>query len=158
MLTFRAKHRSSDQQMTWQISAGQTLSLGRSDSNDCAIPWDRRVSRKHARVSATVNHLIVECLPDASNLIWQDGHSLTKVELASGESFQIGQTNFELREASELGTILEFVEAPASASTGSSMMLSDADVRLSLVSRNAPTLWSAPDEATLASKAIMMLR
>jgi adenylate cyclase len=158
MLTIRAECSSSGQQAIWEIDSGQTLLLGRSRSSDCAVPWDQRVSRRHAEVTATDNQLIVKCLPDVSNLIWQRGQTCEIAEILPGDSFRIGQTEFRVNTVTRHATVVDFAEDIGSPTPGSSVMLSAADVRLALVSHNAASLWSASDDKSLASKAIAMLQ
>jgi adenylate cyclase len=159
MLILKAEGDLPDQQATWEIEHDRPLLLGRSKENDCSVPWDARVSRKHARVALKGEHLSVCCLPNVSNLIWKSGSTCVETLLAVGESFRIGQTRFVVSEPKKQAVVVEIVdEAPSTGSHTSSIMLNAADVRLALVSSNAASLWTATTDKVLAQKSLDILQ
>jgi len=158
MLKLRAENNAMTRPASWEIRPGQTLMLGCSRDNDCAVPWDPRVSRRHAELTTDGENLQVSCLPNVSNLIWMTGMTLSETQVRPGDSFRIGQTEFFVSVAERQAVVVDFVDESSSPTPSSSVMMSPADVRLALVSRNAASLWATSDEKSLAPKAIDLLR
>lgn len=158
MLILKAEGELPDQLATWEIDDDRPLLLGRSNDNDCAVPWDPRVSRRHARLTLQGDSLSVSCLPQVSNLIWKSGSSCMETLLNAGDSFRIGQTRFAVSEPKKQALVVDIVDDDQAAGTHTtSMMMSTADVRLAVVSRSAASLWTASTDKTLARKAIDIL-
>ena len=159
MLILKAEGSLPDQRAIWEIDEGCSLLLGRGNDNDCSVPWDQRVSRRHARVSVTGERLSICCLPDVSNLIWNSGSSCMKAVLSVGDSFRIGQTRFNVEERKRQAVVVDIVDTdPSEGSHTSSIMMNTADVRLAMVSSSAAALWTASSDKTLAQKAVDILR
>jgi adenylate cyclase len=76
-------------------SASEPIVLGRV-SHGWAVPWDDRVSRKHARVRWTGAVLEVSKLLDARNPIFYRGVRRDQFSVGLGEHFVIGQTTFSI--------------------------------------------------------------
>lgn len=158
MLILKAEGELPDQAATWEIDDDRPLLLGRSNDNDCAVPWDPRVSRRHARLTLKGERLAVSCLPQVSNLIWKSGSSCMETLLNPGDSFRIGQTRFAVSEPKKQAMVVDLVDEERVGSHTTSMMMSTADVRLAVVSRSAASLWSASTDRILARKAIDILQ
>lgn len=159
MLILKAEGELPDQHATWSIDDDRPLLLGRSGENDCPVPWDPRVSRRHARIMLKGEQLSVCCLPQVSNLIWKSGSSCMETLLSPGDSFRIGQTRFAVSEPSKQAKVVDIVDQDQSSGTHTtSMMMSTADVRLAVVSRNAASLWTASTDKTLARKSLEILQ
>ena len=76
-------------------TASQPVVLGRV-SHGWAVPWDDRVSRKHAEVRWTGSALEVSKLIDARNPIFYRGIRRDQFKVGLGEHFVIGQTTFSI--------------------------------------------------------------
>ena len=89
---------SSNHQHSSKISLenGQELVLGRSKDADISVPWDDCISRKHALLTIQKNQVSVQKYVDAENLIFISGKGVDEFLLASGNSFVIGSTTFQL--------------------------------------------------------------
>jgi adenylate cyclase len=75
--------------------AGEPVVLGRV-SHGWAVPWDDRVSRRHAEVRWTGSSLEVTKLLDARNPIFYRGVRRDQFKVGLGEHFVIGQTTFSI--------------------------------------------------------------
>ena len=158
MLILKAEGDLPDQQATWEIDSGRPMLLGRSIENDCSIPWDPCVSRKHARVSLKGGCLSVCCLPDVPNLIWKSGSSSMQTVLSAGDSFRIGMTRFAVSERKKQTQVVNIVDHDSSSQNhASSIMMGTADARLAVVSHSAAALWTASTDKMLAQKSLEIL-
>ncbi len=159
MLILKAEGDLPDQQATWEIAEDRPLLLGRSADNDCSVPWDPRVSRRHARLTLNGEKLSICCLPQVSNLIWKSGSSCMETLLNPGDSFRIGQTRFAVSEPRKQAAVVDIVDDdPSAGKHTTSVMMSAADVRLAVVSRSAASLWTASTDPLLARKALDILQ
>ena len=79
--------------------------LGRT-SHPWSIPWDERISRKHAELTLTDGRLKIRLLPEARNPIFYRGRRSDNFEIPAGDHFVIGETTFTLaNEKVLLGTL-----------------------------------------------------
>jgi len=69
--------------------------LGRT-SHPWSVPWDERISRKHAELTLIEGRLRVKLLPDARNPIFFRGRRSDAFEVQAGDHFVIGETTFTL--------------------------------------------------------------
>lgn len=101
------------------IATKAPLTIGRAPGVPAALstPWDEFISREHATVRVEQRNLLLERLPSGKNLITMGGQSIERALLSPGDSFQIGDTTFEVeRDASQIGqrditcTALDFVQ------------------------------------------------
>lgn len=74
---------------------GDEVVLGRT-AEPWAVPWDDRISRKHATLNWSNNKLQVNKLPQARNEIFFRGKRCDQFSVAVGEHFVIGQTTFTI--------------------------------------------------------------
>lgn len=75
------------------VDWGMGITIGRNQAT-WNIPWDDRISRKHASIQWTDQGLQVERLPDGRNPIFFRGEKQDKFLCEAGEHFVIGQTTF----------------------------------------------------------------
>ncbi len=80
---------SGDSVVDWQDG----ITLGRSQAN-WNVPWDDRISRKHAKLRLTATGLEVERLTEGRNPIFFHGDKQDRFVVQAGEHFVIGQTTF----------------------------------------------------------------
>jgi len=78
------------------LQENRTVRIGRDPQCDIAIPWDRAISREHADIFWREEKLSATCLPSATNAIVFRGKVTRDLQALVGESFQIGETTFEL--------------------------------------------------------------
>lgn len=78
-----------------QAGVSEPLVLGRT-SLAFSVPWDDRVSRKHAELTWDGTHLEITRLLEARNPIFYRGMRRDTFRIAIGDHFVIGQTTFSL--------------------------------------------------------------
>lgn len=158
MLNFSAEGPSAGQQDSWELAEDTVWLLGRHKKSDCCVPWDEAVSRRHAEIRVSDSSLNIRCLPGSSHAVWKDGQSHFEANVAVGESFRIGRTWFNVESSSQPLPIVDIVEqGMANADHTTSMMMSPADIRLSVVAENATALWKTHTEKELAREALQIL-
>jgi adenylate cyclase len=94
-------------QQRWRrtLRVGEHFTLGR-DAGTWSVPWDGRISRRHAELCWQGGKLEVHRLPDARNPIFVAGEEAQQFELAPGGHFVIGNTTFSLvSEGARLGLL-----------------------------------------------------
>ncbi len=96
MHMLKATHTVDGQTLNLELPTGRILKLGRVPQNDCAVVWDRTVSREHATLEAANGNVIVKCLPAATNPILFQGKPVREANVANGDWFQIGATRFDV--------------------------------------------------------------
>ncbi|HEU5181332.1 MAG TPA: FHA domain-containing protein [Candidatus Polarisedimenticolia bacterium] len=77
-------------------SAGESLSIGRTEENDLAIPFDLSVSGKHARVVIDAGQYWLEDLGSTNGTFLGEGRIQGRVLIALGTVFVVGRTTLEL--------------------------------------------------------------
>jgi serine phosphatase RsbU (regulator of sigma subunit) len=78
------------------LQEGKAVRIGRDPQCDISVPWDRAISREHADLCWHEGQLTANCLPTATNAIVFRGKITRSLHARVGESFQIGETTFEL--------------------------------------------------------------
>ena len=91
----------SQRQCRYSLDEGAEALLGRAPRSGWAVPWDRLISREHARLRMTEGRLQVDALETARNPIFLRGEPTPSFSIAPGENFRIGETSFYLRSADE---------------------------------------------------------
>ena len=77
------------------LRAGESLVIGR--AADCwSVPWDQRVSRRHAELCFEQGRLHVKRLASGLNPIFLSGKETDEFDISPGEHFVIGDTSFIL--------------------------------------------------------------
>jgi adenylate cyclase len=84
-------------ELTWAhpLPEGELLLLGR-EAPVLGVPWDKFLSRSHARLVWAEGLLRVEKEAGARNAILVGGREVESVTLRPGDSFRIGETTFSL--------------------------------------------------------------
>jgi tetratricopeptide (TPR) repeat protein len=72
----------------------QPFSIGRNADNDVVLPNDSKISRNHVTVNKRESSFVIENL-SKRNPILQDNQPKSKIELYSGQKFQIGESELE---------------------------------------------------------------
>ena len=159
MLYLEAVGQDSDQRGRWPIAGSDPLILGRSEDNDCPIPWDPQVSRKHAELVLERNQLRIRCFPDARNRILLDGRLHAQVVLTTDQECQIGRTTLKMARhliaTAGLGILDDGVSERG---TTTDHYVGSTDYRVAIVSRSAPALWLSQSDEALAAEAVRILR
>lgn len=93
-MVLRVKAISADHTMQLGLAEGKQVRIGRTPNNECAVTWDREVSREHAVLEMRNDKVRVACTQNARNPILTAEGPLREVFLGPGGQFQIGQTLF----------------------------------------------------------------
>ena len=72
-----------------------TLTIGRNDQNDFALPLDTMVSSQHARIVREGEHFWLEDLDSRNGTLFGDERIDKRVLLAPGSMFIVGRTCLE---------------------------------------------------------------
>ncbi|MBN1285563.1 MAG: FHA domain-containing protein [Anaerolineae bacterium] len=74
-------------------TGGPAVSIGREERNDIVVPFDSRVSRRHARIECAGDDLHITDLNSRNGTYLQDGSRITgSVKVAPGALFRLGRT------------------------------------------------------------------
>ena len=140
------------------IPESGVLHIGRCTDNDCAVTWDRKVSRRHASLHWQDGEATIQCHEGALNPIVLRGASCQHARVKVGEEFRIGSTAFCLTDdhmESQLRRLLEDEEAQDSSHT--QVALRQVDHRVAMVSRHSHTLWLSTSARELAVSLVAIL-
>ncbi len=75
-----------------QVS-GPTLSIGREEHNDIIVPFDSRVSRRHARIELDGDQLCITDLNSRNGTYLEDGTRVIEtIPIPFGTLFRLGRT------------------------------------------------------------------
>jgi len=85
---------SDQKKLSFDLSSGKPLLIGRGEDADVRVEGDLHVSRRHAEVSLGTGKLKVRRLLGASNPVYQGGTPKDEFELPPGGVFVIGRTRF----------------------------------------------------------------
>lgn len=137
----------------------QAIEIGRA-TQEYRVPWDSQISRRHVKILASDNKILVQKLPDASNPVFFDGHEQDSFELAPGEHFVIGKTTFTL--AADRAFVSLDVPNPISQKTFSHEFLRqvpyrDADRRIDVLNRIPEVISSAGNTEDLLIRMVNTL-
>ncbi|MCA9241719.1 MAG: FHA domain-containing protein, partial [Planctomycetales bacterium] len=91
----------SQRECRFSLVDGQETVLGRAPRSGWAVPWDRLISREHARLRLCGRELSVTKLNTARNPIYLDEILLDQFCISPGDDFRIGETLFHYRDAGE---------------------------------------------------------
>jgi adenylate cyclase len=72
-----------------------SIVIGRGVEPWC-VPWDDRISRRHARIEPAGERWIIERLPEARNPVFFRGQRQDRFTVGPGEHFVIGRTTFTI--------------------------------------------------------------
>lgn len=94
------------------VPRGDSLTLGRDAALASAVLDDPGVSRRHARVEALADALVVTDL-GSSNGTWHDATRVTAASLRSGEVLRVGSVTFVARSVARLPPVVTGAGFPA---------------------------------------------
>ncbi|RMF40579.1 MAG: adenylate/guanylate cyclase domain-containing protein [Planctomycetota bacterium] len=134
------------------LPEGETFVLGRL-SAPWDVPWDDRISRRHARLRWTGERLEVQRIPESRNAIFFRGQRRDEFSARIGEHFVIGQTTFALVQAEQpaLGTPSPalLTEQTFSAQLLRNNKFKDAGKRIEVLSKLPDVIAGAADDQEL---------
>ncbi|WP_298867623.1 adenylate/guanylate cyclase domain-containing protein, partial [uncultured Gimesia sp.] len=142
------------------LESGQELILGRSAQADISVPWDDRISRKHAIVLVKQSQLSVSIIASAENRIFISGSERDDFLLEPGNSFVIGSTTFQL--VNSISSLSSPSESPLEEVTFKPNELlkvryRDADQRIDVLSHLPDLIMDARNEDDLFHRLVTML-
>lgn len=148
-------------QQRWRrtLPEGQRVVLGRT-GGVWAVPWDQHVSRQHAELTWTGQHLEVVQWPGARNPIFFRGQQSSRFALRPGEHFVIGSTTFTL--ADQRVSITGDAPQPLQQHSFSAQDLRkvrfrNPDYRIEVLSRLPEVISGAAGESELCVRLVSML-
>jgi adenylate cyclase len=139
----------------------EPLVIGRA-SHGWAVPWDDRVSRRHADIYWNGKTLKVSRVLDARNPIFYRGVKRDEFELSVGEHFVIGQTTFSIvdQRVKVLGSAEDqpaMTEHTFAASHLRQSRFKDADERIEMLSRIPDIIRGSSTDEELFSRMVNLL-
>lgn len=139
----------SDAAQRWRrpLPTGEAVLLGRNAS--WSVPWDDRISRRHAELLWDGEKLTVRKLPDARNPLFVNGAERDEFVLIPGNHFVIGGTTFTL--AADRAFVTVAVPQPSQQQAFSAqylrrMRFRHADQRIEILSRLPEVMSAAASE------------
>jgi adenylate cyclase len=93
-MVLRVKAIATDHTMQLGLVEGKQVRIGRTPNNECAVTWDREVSREHAVIEMRGEKVRVACSQGARNPILTQQGPTREFVIGPGGQFQIGQTLF----------------------------------------------------------------
>lgn len=140
--------------------------LGRDPAIDLPVPWDREVSRLHARLTQTPDGLLVEKLADARNAIYFGGEPSDSFRVPPGGQFVIGGTLFRyfgggddltVTPTPSSRAVVPVEEVTFSRHALQQIRYRDADRRIEVLSRMPEAIAEARTDDELASRLTSLL-
>jgi adenylate cyclase len=144
-----------------KMPEAQTIVLGRA-SETWSVPWEPRLSRRHAELTWENRRLAVHRLPEATNPIWYRGEATDRFSVQPGERFVIGGTSWAIEAGSEgswpTGDHRRILHAfTVSPENLRQVPFRDAPQRLDVLGHLAKVIESAPNETELLEQAVNLL-
>ncbi len=141
--------------------ASEPFVIGRA-SHGWAIPWDDRVSRRHAEIHWNGKTLKVSRVLDARNPVFYRGVKRDEFELSVGEHFVIGQTTFSIvdQRVKVLGSADDqpaMTEHTFAASHLRQSRFKDADERIEVLSRLPDIIQGSSTDEELFRRMVNLL-
>ena len=160
MMDLIAVGREPRQRWRMRLQPGETYILGRDHEGVLVVPWDQRISRRHARLTLSQDQLLVQSLPETRNPICFGGQDVESCELQPGEHFVIGETSFQF--ASAQWTAPTPSTSPVDEVTFSRQALRgvrfrDADKRIEVLANLPEVIWGARTDSELLSRLVNLL-
>lgn len=142
------------------LEPGQELVLGRASTADISVPWDDRISRRHARLQVQSKQVHVSKIEEAENEIFLSGSGQTEFQLEPGNSFVIGSTTFQLVDS--VSSFTSPRESPLEEVTFKPHELlkvkyRDADQRIDVLAHLPELILDARNDADLFHRLVTML-
>ncbi len=137
----------------------QTCILGR-DAGFWSVPWDSRISRRHAELCWQEGRLEVRRIADSRNPVFVRGREESVFTVLPGEHFVVGDTSFTLTD--ERVTVTVEVPRPVTERTFSAQYLKDlrfrdADERIEVLSRIPEIISSAASDEEMFVRLLNVL-
>lgn len=160
MMDLIAVGREPRQRWRIRLQAGESYILGRDHEGILVVPWDQRISRRHASLILKGNRLTVKALPQTWNPICYAGQDVQTCELQPGEHFVIGETSFQFESAQWSASTP--ANSPVDEVTFSRQVLQgvrfrDADKRIEVLSNLPEVIWGARTDSELLSRLVNLL-
>ena len=123
--------------------------VGRDVNADFPVLWDRKLSRRHVRLTVADDHLRLEKLPEAKNAVFYQGRPVENCTLSDGDHFVVGSTCFRViaqtRDDSSSG-LLPQEEVTFDRRELKKVPYRDADRRIDVLAHLPDVIWSARSE------------
>ncbi|MCA9039359.1 MAG: adenylate/guanylate cyclase domain-containing protein [Planctomycetaceae bacterium] len=139
---------------------GESYVIGRDESADIVIDWDKAISRKHVRIDVSSDSLQMELHPDSTNPIFSDGRSTSSCRLKSGDIFVLGSTRFlVLQKSAETGEtdVPPFQEMAFDQQELKQIRFRDADKRLEVLANLSEVIRASRTESDLHSRLVNLI-
>ncbi len=142
-----------------RLLPGVRQTIGR-QAGDWSVPWDDRISRRHAEVEFQNGELRVEKVESAKNPVFFQGHGATRFAVKPGEHFVIGDTTFSLVDQ-RVNVSLDLPE-PAKERTFSTLELRrqpfrESDKRIDALSRLPDIISGSSSDEELFTRLVNLL-
>lgn len=148
-----------DQRWRQALVEGATVVIGRA-AGAWSVPWDDRISRRHAELTWDGASLGVRTLPAARNPVFFRGREEFRFGLKPGEHFVIGRTRFNLvaePEATGVDTPIPVEEQTFTAQYLQELRFRNPDHRIEVLSRLPKVIQGAANDHELFARLINML-
>ncbi|MBN2308057.1 MAG: GAF domain-containing protein [Candidatus Hydrogenedentes bacterium] len=155
MATYTLVIRQGDSESSVVVEPGRALTIGRALDADIVLPG-QEVSRRHARVRAGDDGLIVEDL-GSRNGVQIDGETVETACLAGGGVFMIADCAFEVREGAETSTASTRIPYEEASALYESMVAEGPAGRLPILYRAAQLLGSVFDLEDLLAQILELI-
>jgi len=146
----------------WRITLepGATYLLGREHDGMLVVPWDNRISRRHAHLTVRKGRLHVRRDPSAVNPLFFAGKEVEECELRPGEHFVLGVTCFYF--ADEQSHLASPAADPVGEVTFSRQALQkvrfrDADKRIEVLAHLPEVIYGARTESETFLRIVNLL-
>lgn len=148
-------------QQRWRraLPVDQPIILGRNPGT-WAVPWDDRISRRHAELRWRDGRLEVRKIPAAMNPVFVRGNEVAEVTLKSGENFVIGTTTFTVlvdQVSMSLDHPMPHEEQSFTAQYLQQLPFRNADQRIEVLSRLPEVIVGASSDLELCVRLVNML-
>ncbi|MBX3413790.1 MAG: adenylate/guanylate cyclase domain-containing protein [Pirellulales bacterium] len=148
-------------QQRWRrvLPIDQTIVIGRNPGT-WAVPWDDRISRRHAELRWHEGRLEVRKIPTAMNPVFVRGNEVSEVALKPGDNFVIGTTTFTLsvdQVSMSLDMPLPREEQSFTAQYLQQLPFRNADQRIEVLSRLPEVIVGASTDMELCVRLVNML-
>lgn len=141
------------------LADGDMFVLGR-DCGAWSVPWDERISRRHAELVWSHGRLHVTQIATARNPVFVRGQNASSFDLRPGEHFVIGQTTFTLSDEQvhvSLAGPEPIREQTFSAEYLRHVRFRNADQRLEVLSRLPDVISGAASEPEMLVRLVNLL-
>jgi adenylate cyclase len=148
------------QRLRIRLEAGRAYVVGRHTAADLPVLWEPHLSGRHVELRSQGGALRLERVPASRNPVHVEGRPVQSVELRAGDRFVIGETAFQVAEASlepspeHLAPLQEF---SFSRQQLLQVRFADADRRLEVLARLSDVIGSTRDMDERDSRLVNLL-